>query len=224
MLLGTCERHDPTARALPGIRGFLPGDIGARSTQASGKWRILIFRRLGSMSSNSDSATPRARAQPPFRADHVGSFLRPKALLEARDRHKAGAIGAQELRVVEDDAIRQIVRFQEDLGLRSITDGEFRRYSFHTDFLVQLGGVVRTGRIAGRTTQVTQGKTELAPPVLQVDAPVRHIKPILRGDFEFVASLSRVVSAACSCVMLNSPHTRRTISLSISTPNTKAIC
>jgi 5-methyltetrahydropteroyltriglutamate--homocysteine methyltransferase len=143
------------------------------------------------MSSNSDSATPRAQTQPPFRADHVGSFLRPKALLEARDRHKAGAIDAQELRAVEDDAIRQIVRFQEDLGLRSITDGEFRRYSFHTDFLVQLGGVVRTGRIAGRTTQVTQGKTELAPPVLQVDAPVRHIKPILRGDFEFVASITR---------------------------------
>lgn len=143
------------------------------------------------MSSNSDLATPRDQVQPPFRADHVGSFLRPKALLDARDQHKAGAISAQDLRAVEDNAIRDIVRFQENLGLHSITDGEFRRYSFHTDFLVQLGGVVRTGRIAGHTTPVTKGKTELAPPVLQVDAPVRHVKPILRGDFEFVASITR---------------------------------
>lgn len=144
------------------------------------------------MSSHSDAVTPREPTQPPFRADHVGSFLRPKALLDARDQHKAGTISAEQLRVVEDNAIREIVKFQENLGLRSITDGEFRRYSFHTDFLVQLGGVVRTGRIAGSsTTQATKGKTELAPPVLQVESAVRHIKPILRGDFEFIASITR---------------------------------
>ena len=68
-----------------------------------------------------------ARARPPFRADHVGSFLRPKSLIEARERKAGGEISAQELRKVEDEAIRGIVKFQEDLGLHGVTDGEFRR-------------------------------------------------------------------------------------------------
>jgi len=67
------------------------------------------------------------RTKPPFRADHVGSFLRPKALLDAREQNKNGSLSSVELRKVEDGAIRDIVRFQEDLGLKGITDGEFRR-------------------------------------------------------------------------------------------------
>ena len=81
------------------------------------------------------------RTAPPFRADHVGSFLRPKFLLDAREQYKLGTIGAVELRQVEDRAITEIVKFQEDVGLQSITDGEFRRTYFHIDFLEQLGGV-----------------------------------------------------------------------------------
>ena len=83
-----------------------------------------------------------ARTSPPFRADHVGSFLRPQALLEARERHQRGDIDADALRIVEDEAIRGIVRFQEDAGLSGITDGEFRRTYFHIDFLDQLGNVL----------------------------------------------------------------------------------
>jgi 5-methyltetrahydropteroyltriglutamate--homocysteine methyltransferase len=71
------------------------------------------------------------RSEPPFRADHVGSFLRPPALLEARGRFGAGELTRSELREVEDSAIRDIVRFQEDVGLFGITDGEFRRTYFH---------------------------------------------------------------------------------------------
>src|SRR4051794_21554343 len=82
------------------------------------------------------------RQTPPFRADHVGSFLRPKYLLEAREQFfEKNAIGAEQLREVEDKAIGEIVQFQQDVGLRSITDGEFRRTYFHIDFLEQLGGV-----------------------------------------------------------------------------------
>ena len=81
------------------------------------------------------------RSRPPFRADHVGSFLRPKALLDAREARRTGSIDDTALRTVEDAAIRDIVRFQEDLGLRGITDGEFRRTYFHIDFLTQLEGV-----------------------------------------------------------------------------------
>ncbi len=68
-----------------------------------------------------------ATRTPPFRADHVGSLLRPRALLEARDAHGQGEIGDAELRAVEDDCIRGVVRLQEDAGLRGITDGEYRR-------------------------------------------------------------------------------------------------
>ena len=82
------------------------------------------------------------RTTPPFRADHVGSFLRPKYLLDAREQFFAkDEISAAQLRAVEDRAITEIVKFQQDVGLQSITDGEFRRTYFHIDFLEQLGGV-----------------------------------------------------------------------------------
>src|SRR5258706_3306949 len=82
-----------------------------------------------------------ARSKPPFRADHVGSFLRPKYLLEARERKARGEINAAELRKVEDKAVAEIVQFQEDTGLQAITDGEFRRTYFPIHFLEQVGGV-----------------------------------------------------------------------------------
>jgi 5-methyltetrahydropteroyltriglutamate--homocysteine methyltransferase len=81
------------------------------------------------------------RVRPPFRADHVGSLLRPPRLLQAREDRAAGRTSAEELRTVEDDAIREVVRMQEELGLRSATDGEFRRTSWHMDYIYQLGGV-----------------------------------------------------------------------------------
>ena len=77
----------------------------------------------------------------PARYDHVGSFLRPAYLLEAREQKAKGQITPEQLRVVEDKAITEIVKFQEDVGLKSITDGEFRRTYFHIDFLEQMGGV-----------------------------------------------------------------------------------
>ena len=73
------------------------------------------------------------RTGPPFRADHVGSLLRPPRLLCARDDFAAGRIDAEELRGIEDDAIREIVRKQHDVGLQSATDGELRRASWHMD-------------------------------------------------------------------------------------------
>ena len=86
-----------------------------------------------------------ARTTPPFRADHVGSFLRPKYLLDAREEFFVKkSINAEQLRAVEDKAIAEIVKFQQDVGLQSITDGEFRRTYFHIDFLDQLGGVETT--------------------------------------------------------------------------------
>ncbi|HEY6296358.1 MAG TPA: 5-methyltetrahydropteroyltriglutamate--homocysteine S-methyltransferase, partial [Streptosporangiaceae bacterium] len=84
------------------------------------------------------------RTTPPFRADHVGSLLRPANLLAARDDFAAGVIGAAQLRAAEDEAIRKVVAMQADAGLQTATDGEFRRASWHMDFIYQLGGVSKT--------------------------------------------------------------------------------
>src|ERR1700748_61670 len=88
------------------------------------------------------AGAPAARpTPPPFRADHVGSLLRPRKLLDARDRFAGGEISAEQLRAVEDDAIRDVVAMQRDVGVQSATDGEFRRASWHMDFIYQLGGI-----------------------------------------------------------------------------------
>jgi len=123
------------------------------------------------------------RATPPFRADHVGSFLRPKFLLDAREQRAKGEITPEQLRVVEDKAITEIVKFQEDVGLQSITDGEFRRTYFHIDFLEKLGGVKTDIPV---TIIKPDGSEELAPPVMRVVGKVEHKVDIQRADFEFL--------------------------------------
>ncbi len=135
------------------------------------------------------SAAQRSPTRPPFRADHVGSFLRPKALLDARAQFASKAIDAAALRRVEDEAIRGIVKFQEDLGLRGITDGEFRRTYFHIDFLTQLAGVTTQGGIAV-SFHSNAGNVDFAPPVMKVTERVRHVKPIQRADFAFLKSVT----------------------------------
>ena len=142
--------------------------------------------------------TPRTR--PPFRADHVGSFLRPKRLLEARAQHQKGELNAAALRAVEDDAISDIVKFQQDVGLQSVTDGEFRRTYFHIDFLEQLGGVKTD--IPVMITK-PDGTHELAPPVMRVIDKVRHVKDIQRADFEYLKS--RVSAGHTPKVTIPSP-------------------
>ena len=126
-----------------------------------------------------------ARPNPPFRADHVGSFLRPQRLLEARERKAKGKITSDQLREVEDDAIAEIVRFQEDVGLQSVTDGEFRRTYFHIDFLEQLGGVKTQPPMLVKRAD---GSEELAPPVMNVTGKVIHAKNIQKADFEYLKS------------------------------------
>jgi 5-methyltetrahydropteroyltriglutamate--homocysteine methyltransferase len=121
----------------------------------------------------------------PARYDHVGSFLRPSYLLEAREQKAKGHISAAALREVEDRAIAEIVQFQQSVGLKSITDGEFRRTYFHIDFLDQLGGVKTDVPV---TIVKPDGTQELAPPVMRVVDRVRHVRDIQRADYEFLAS------------------------------------
>lgn len=125
------------------------------------------------------------RTTPPFRADHVGSFLRPKVLLEAREQRQRGQISAEHLRAVEDAAIAEIVKFQQDVGLQSITDGEFRRTYFHIDFLDQLGGVKTELPV---TIKKPDGSEDLVPPAMHVVDKVRHVRDIQLADFTFLNS------------------------------------
>ncbi len=123
--------------------------------------------------------------QLPARYDHVGSFLRPGYLLEARARRARGEISAAQLREVEDRAITEIVRFQESVGMKSITDGEYRRTYFHIDFLDQLGGVKTSDPVI---VEKPDGSRELAPPVMRVVDKVRHDKPIQLADYQYLQS------------------------------------
>jgi len=122
----------------------------------------------------------------PARYDHVGSFLRPAYLLEAREKKAKGEITAEALRQVEDKAIAEVIQFQQSVGLKSITDGEFRRTYFHIDFLEQLGGVQTEIPLS---VQLADGSVKLAPPIIRVMDKVRHIKDIQLADFQYLKSL-----------------------------------
>jgi 5-methyltetrahydropteroyltriglutamate--homocysteine methyltransferase len=129
-----------------------------------------------------------------FRADHVGSFLRPPALLQARDRYfKTKDISAEQLRAAEDAAIREVVKFQEDLGFKIITDGEYRREYFHIDFLTQLGGVVERGGLPIKFHKA-DGELDYAPPSLKIEGRIRHLHNIQLQDYEFLESATRQVA------------------------------
>jgi 5-methyltetrahydropteroyltriglutamate--homocysteine methyltransferase len=126
------------------------------------------------------------RTAPPFRADHVGSLLRPRRLLQARDDFAAGRIDAAELRGIEDEAIREIVRKQEEIGLQSATDGEFRRASWHMDFIYQLDGITKeAGHIAVKFYN-EDGEIEFTPAALHVDGKLGVSKTIFGDDFRFL--------------------------------------
>lgn len=127
---------------------------------------------------------------PPFRADHVGSLLRPPHLLEARTKRATGEISADELRAIEDDAIRDVVRMQRDVGLKSATDGEFRRTAWHMDFIYKLGGIRPTDEKIQVHFRNAEGELDFESAALAVDAPIRLTETIFGADFEFLASVT----------------------------------
>jgi 5-methyltetrahydropteroyltriglutamate--homocysteine methyltransferase len=129
------------------------------------------------------------RLNPPFRADHVGSLLRPQALRDARNRFQRNEISKEQLRAIEDDAIRDVVKKQEAVGLQSITDGEFRRTFFHIDFLQRLEGVAVSGGIAVNF-HTRDGVIDFAPPRITVTGKLRHVEDIQTADFTFLKSVA----------------------------------
>jgi 5-methyltetrahydropteroyltriglutamate--homocysteine methyltransferase len=132
---------------------------------------------------NSDEHEENIVMRPPFRADQVGSLLRPQALVDARARFKNGEINAGQLRKHEDDAIRAAIARQESVGLKSVTDGEFRRDYWHIDFLRQLQGV-EIKQMAGPKFV----GTEEQPPIATVVGKLDYAPPVMVDDFEFLKS------------------------------------
>jgi 5-methyltetrahydropteroyltriglutamate--homocysteine methyltransferase len=128
------------------------------------------------------------RELPPFRADHVGSLLRPPELTAARAQLKAGRIDGEALRATEDAAIRDAIELQRAAGLQSVTDGEFRRTSWHMDFIYQLGGVEQ---ISGESLHVQfrseEGEYDYAPPAMAVTSQVTLPRTIFADAFQFLA-------------------------------------
>src|ERR1700729_2429192 len=143
------------------------------------------------------------RNSPPFRADHVGSLLRPPRLLAARDEFAAGIIDAGQLQEVEDEAIQTVVAMQEDIGLQSATDGEFRRASWHMDFIYQLGGISQApGHIAVKFRNPS-GNIEWTPAALHVGSKLRLDHTIFEDDFRYLQS---VVKTAMPKLTIPSPN------------------
>ncbi|KAM7218023.1 methionine synthase [Rhypophila decipiens] len=124
-----------------------------------------------------------------YRADHVGSFLRPKEILAAREKLDTKDISLEELRKLEDKHIAEVAQKQIESGLQSITDGEFRRAWFHIDFLQHIQGIERQGTLAS-TNVTSHGQT---PPRVVVIDKLGHPKPIQVDDYKFVEA--RVASA-----------------------------
>jgi 5-methyltetrahydropteroyltriglutamate--homocysteine methyltransferase len=136
------------------------------------------------MSSAATARLPTHRIRPPFRADHVGSLLRPDELRTARAARKAGTLSAEALTAIEDRCIAAAIRSQEELGLRAATDGEYRRAYWHFDFVSGLEGI----ELYEPVQKVTFKGGLPLPLALRVIGPIRWSKPMMVDDWRFVAS------------------------------------
>ncbi len=136
----------------------------------------------------------------PFRANHVGSLLRPPELRQAREKHEKGEMSAAALREVEDRCIRDAVKMQEDIGMQGITDGEFRRTLWHADFLRQIEGVrVVEGLLPESAThfQNPDADVQRSPTQFVVTGKLRHSHGIEVDNFKFLASVTKQTAKQC---------------------------
>jgi 5-methyltetrahydropteroyltriglutamate--homocysteine methyltransferase len=133
-----------------------------------------------------------ARARPPFRADHVGSLIRPDGLIRARQAAEKNEIAAEELTRIQHDAIRAVVRLQEDLGFKLATDGEFNRSFWQRDFLLKFENVQQVAAKLTVRFHSAAGSRDHSPPTLQVTGKLKRPRAIFVDDFKFLKSVARV--------------------------------
>jgi 5-methyltetrahydropteroyltriglutamate--homocysteine methyltransferase len=129
--------------------------------------------------------------RPPFRADHVGSLIRPDYLIQARERRQAGEISETELHEVQERAIREVVALQEGVGLKSVTDGEYNRGSWHTDFLLRFANVEPSQSNYTTTFHNEEGTFEGKPHTMRVTGKLSRPKPIFVDDFKFLKTVTK---------------------------------
>lgn len=131
---------------------------------------------------------------PPFRYDHVGSFLRPARLADRRKAFADGQCSAAALREVEDECIRELIGQQERVGLKGVTGGEFRRTYFHIDFLEKLEGVkVSYGEFTNAFRKDDGSKVGFAPPTMHIGRRIGHARPIQGADFDYLNSVTKAL-------------------------------
>jgi 5-methyltetrahydropteroyltriglutamate--homocysteine methyltransferase len=183
---------------IAGLRPLCPGPTGAPPHLG----RQALTRRA-------DRTTMIAmRSTPPFRADHVGSLLRPPQLLAAREDFASGRIDAAQLRAIEDEAIADVVAMQEEIGLQSATDGEFRRATWHMDFIYQLGGISKApGHLAVKFRNAS-GTIEWTPAAIHVDSRLRLEQTIFEDDFRYLQSVVRAATPKLTIPSPNMVHYR----------------
>ena len=130
------------------------------------------------------------RSKPPFRADHVGSLIRPHKLIAAREQKAKGEVSGDALKAVQQGAIREVVKLQEDLGLSSITDGEYNRGTWQTDFLVRFANVAQVASRFSTTFHTEEGEREGKPHTVQITGKLSRPQPIFVDDFRFLKSVT----------------------------------
>jgi 5-methyltetrahydropteroyltriglutamate--homocysteine methyltransferase len=139
---------------------------------------------------DTDRGSMPERSKPPFRADHVGSLIRPDALIKAREAAEQGALSPGELLRIQHAAIRDVVRLQQEAGLKLVTDGEYNRHSWQRDFLLKIGNVKP---MASRLTvrfHSAAGTRDHTPPSLQVVGKLSRPHGIFVDDFKFLSSVA----------------------------------
>ena len=130
------------------------------------------------------------RVKPPFRADHVGSLIRPDALIRAREAAEKNEIAAEELARIQHEAIRAIVRLQEDIGFKLATDGEYNRIFWQRDFLVKFENVQQVAAKLTVRFHSAAGSRDHSPPTLEVSGKLNRPRAIFVDDFRFLASVA----------------------------------
>ena len=132
------------------------------------------------------------RTTPPFRADHVGSLLRPQKLIDARLKFDKHEMPVEAFRQIEQESVREVVKLQEDIGLQLATDGEYQRSSWHRDFLQQIGNVKMVQNNLKLRFHTHEGDTEMTPPGFRVEGKLHRPHPIFVDHFKYLKSVCHV--------------------------------
>ena len=132
-----------------------------------------------------------ARQRPPFRADQVGSLIRPQNLIEAREKFLKGEISKDQLLEIQRPAIQAVVKMQEDIGLKSVTDGEFNRTSWQSDFLLKIKNVARVPSRLKVRFHSQDGTRDHHPPTLAVQGKISRPEPMFVDDLRYLASITK---------------------------------